>query len=137
MRRLIFIILGSLIISFLSAVLADEYLNLRVPILGSFAGLRYSLNPGIAFGITLPPIIQTALIAIALVVISYLAFAKSHPALVEWGYGLIIVGGIANVIDRLRDGFVTDYFQVGTFPIFNVADSFVTIGVFFLLIAAI
>ncbi len=135
--RLILIIIGSLIISVFSAVLADIYLNLRVPVLGDFAGLQYSLNPGIAFGIVMPPLIQSAAILIALLVIGYLAFMKSHAALAQWGYGLIIGGGLANVVDRVRDGFVTDYFQVGTFPIFNVADSCVTIGVGLLLLDAI
>lgn len=120
-----------------SALVADAFLEQRVALFGDFAGLQYSLNPGIAFGLTFPQLFQAALILIALVMISFLALMKAHNNLARWGYGLIIGGGIANVIDRLRDGYVTDYFQVGSFPIFNAADSFVTIGVALLLLEAI
>jgi lipoprotein signal peptidase len=49
------------------------------------------------------------------------------------GFGLIIGGALGNVADRLLDGHVTDFFQVGAFPIFNVADSCITVGVVILL----
>ena len=44
---------------------------------------------------------------------------------------LIIAGGIGNFIDRMRQGFVVDMFQLDfiNFAIFNVADSYLTIGV--------
>jgi signal peptidase II len=45
-----------------------------------------------------------------------------------------LAGALANIADRLPDGVVTDYFQVGTFPIFNVADSAITIGAALLLL---
>ena len=43
-------------------------------------------------------------------------------------FGLIIGGALANIADRLPDGLVTDYIQVGTFPVFNLADSCITVG---------
>jgi len=52
------------------------------------------------------------------------------------GLTLIISGGIGNLIDRLRQGFVVDMFHLDfmNFAIFNVADSYLTVGVFLLLI---
>ncbi len=50
---------------------------------------------------------------------------------------MIVGGALGNVIDRIRDGAVTDFFQVGGFPIFNVADSFITVGVGVLLLEMI
>ena len=52
------------------------------------------------------------------------------------GLALIISGGIGNFIDRLRQGFVVDMFHLDfmNFAIFNVADSYLTVGVFLLLI---
>lgn len=49
---------------------------------------------------------------------------------------LVIAGGIGNFIDRLRLGYVVDMFHLGfiNFPIFNVADSYLTIGVLILFI---
>jgi signal peptidase II len=40
-------------------------------------------------------------------------------------------------MDRLRDGFVTDFFQVASFPVFNVADSCITVGVALLLVESL
>jgi signal peptidase II len=41
---------------------------------------------------------------------------------------MIIGGGIGNLIDRIAAGYVVDMFDFRVFPIFNVADSFVTVG---------
>lgn len=115
-------------ISFLAKLLADAFLHERVPVIGSFAGLQPSQNPGIAFGIRLPGLLQTPLIIAALILIA-LAAQKAETLASRVGFGLLLGGALGNVVDRLRDGFVTDFFQVGGFPIFNVADSCITIGV--------
>lgn len=115
-------------------MLADVLLTERIPILGDFMGLQYSVNPGIAWGIRLPDGLQEILIVAALIIVAVLAVRSTQAHFLP--FGLILGGGLANVVDRLPDGVVTDYFQVGTFPIFNVADSFVTVGVLLLLIAS-
>lgn len=119
--------------SFLGKLLADAYLHERFAIIGSFAGLYYSRNPGIAFGLKLPSGWQEMFIIIALVLVCILAWKSQKTLYSQIGYGLIVGGALGNVLDRMRDGFVTDFFQVGTFPIFNVADSCITVGVLFLL----
>jgi signal peptidase II len=43
-------------------------------------------------------------------------------------------GAVGNLIDRLTIGFVTDFISVGTFPVFNVADSSISVGVAVLII---
>ena len=45
---------------------------------------------------------------------------------------MIIGGAIGNLIDRLLFGYVIDFLQFGTFPVFNIADSFITTGVILL-----
>lgn len=124
----------SFIFSFAAKLLADQFLDERIAIWGQFVGLYYSRNPGIAFGIRLPNVLQEIFIGAALLLVFWLAIksAKTTPSRI--GYGLIVGGALGNVIDRLRDGFVTDFFQVGTFPIFNVADSCITVGVGILLL---
>lgn len=124
----------SCILSILSAQAADLWLSERIAILGSFAGFQYSLNAGIAWGIRLPAGIQEVLIIIALVIVAHMAIkSRNESRITNVGFGFIVGGGLANVIDRIIDGYVTDYVQIGSFPIFNVADSFVCIGVVFLL----
>ena len=46
-------------------------------------------------------------------------------------------GAVGNLIDRLTIGHVTDFISVGSFPVFNVADSSITIGVVILLLSMI
>lgn len=135
--------------SLLAKLLADHYLIQRIPILGNFFGLQLIHNPGIAFGIYFAPVTQTILIGMALVVVAWMAVRtvgkpmtryeiRLEPAAHGYGYalafGLILGGGIANIIDRIPDGLVTDFVQVGSFPVFNIADSCITIGVIVLLV---
>lgn len=126
----------SSIASLLSALAADILLGDRIPLLGDFAGLFYIRNPGVAFGIDLPSIVEPIVIGIALVCVIVFA-VRSKTRISQFGFGLIIGGAFANIVDRLHDGFVTDFFQVSRFPIFNVADSCITIGVVLLLIEAL
>lgn len=119
--------------SFAAKLLADAFLTDRIPVIGSFAGLTLTHNPGIAFGVRLPGGYQEAIIIIALVLVCIVAVKSPKNPLNGWGYGLIVGGAIGNVMDRMLDGVVTDFFQVGTFPVFNVADSCITIGVALLL----
>lgn len=133
MRRFWVTAVSAFAASFVSKLLADAYLQERVPVWGEFAGLQYSRNPGIAFGLRLPDGLQEAFIVAALLFVCVLAWKSAHTAMSRTGYGLIVGGALGNVIDRTRDGFVTDFFQIGGFPIFNVADSFITVGVLFLL----
>ena len=112
----------------------DVWLSGRIALWGSFIGLQYSLNPGIAWGIQLPSGLQEMLIICALIAVFYMAVTQNTTNTSQLAFGLILGGGIANVIDRFRDGYVTDFMQIGSFPIFNVADSFVTVGVGLLLL---
>ncbi|MFH0770115.1 MAG: signal peptidase II [Candidatus Peregrinibacteria bacterium] len=144
MRPLALTIVMSFLAGILSNVLLEIFLKNRVPLLGSFAGLELSHNPGIAFGMRLPPLLQTILIVIALIVVGWLALQSVDPrknanyqlSIIndQTGYGLIMGGGLANLLDRAMDGLVTDYIQVGSFPVFNVADSCISIGVAILLL---
>ncbi|MDD5025979.1 MAG: signal peptidase II [Candidatus Peribacteraceae bacterium] len=117
----------------LAAVFVDAFLAQRIAIVGAFIGFERSVNGGVAFGWHLG-IIQPLLIAVALILIAWLATVAAKTREAQIGFGLIIGGGIANIIDRLRDGFVTDFIQVGSCPVFNLADSCITAGAVLLLL---
>ena len=136
MRLLSVSIFLSFLLSMCAKWLADAYLHAFVPVFGNFAGLHYVTNPGIAFSITFPPVVQSALILAALVILSIVAFRTAKTQWSKVGFGMIIGGALGNLADRLLDGVVTDFFRVGTFPVFNVADSFITVGVAVLLLEA-
>lgn len=106
----------------------------RIPIIGEFAGLVFTENPGVAFGMTFLGPLQFIVILVALALVLWLALKSAHDRWSSIAFGCIIGGAIANVIERLPDGRVTDYFQVGSFPVFNAADSFITVGVALLLL---
>ena len=78
----------------------------------------------------------TIITIVAIIVIGYCIwqYRKNIPMLI--GVRLIIAGTIGNFIDRLRQGYVVDMFETTfiNFPIFNIADMCLTIGVIWLII---
>lgn len=113
-----------------------------IPILGPFLTLYYVRNTGVAFSLLEGQNIKFALIFVALAVIGYLywRFRDSPSLWLRLGFALVIGGAFGNLLDRFTRGYVVDfiYFQIPThfyFPLFNVADSAITIGV--ALIAAV
>jgi signal peptidase II len=100
---------------------------------------RHVRNTGIAFGLfaSATPIV---IVVTALIVVWLLAFfARSgarHPILPA-ALGLVIGGSLSNLVDRVRVGHVTDFVNIGSFPAFNLADSFITLGVLVLAVAIV
>lgn len=133
MRKLIATALLALTMSLLTQWFA-EMLTAPVSLLGRFVSLRLSHNSGIAFSIALPPVLQSLLIPFALIVVCIVAWRTAQDSVSRIGYGLIVGGALANIIDRLPDGLVTDYFSVGLFPIFNLPDAFICVGAGLLLL---
>ncbi|HTT59876.1 MAG TPA: signal peptidase II, partial [Acidimicrobiales bacterium] len=79
--------------------------------------------------------IATLLIAIVVVLVGLNA-NEGAPAV---GFGLLIGGGVANVIDRLAASphQVTDFIAISSFPVFNLADVAITVGFVVLIAAAV
>ena len=95
-----------------------------------FVRLTYTTNTGGAFGIFAN---QTFLLAVAavlgiLVFLVYFRYIPLESTLLKAGLGLDLGGAIGNLIDRLRVGEVTDFIDIGPWPVFNVADSAIVVG---------
>lgn len=114
----------------------------RPPIeLTGFFKLVMVWNQGVSFGMLTHDAhyMRWFLIAIALVICAVMVRLglKSELRFERIGYGMVIGGALANVIDRVRFGAVADffYFHVGSFswPAFNIADSAICVGVAVLL----
>lgn len=99
----------------------------RVALVGDWLALTPTLNPGIAFGLTFAPALQFVLILVAASLVLWAA-VHTRTWLEQIAFGLILGGAVGNLLDRALDGYVTDVFQVGTFPIFNVADACISVG---------
>lgn len=113
---------GSLLVNALM-----ESLVRPVFLVGRLLTLSLTHNPYIAFGIAFPPAVQTILILSAFIAVCFVAL-KAKDRLSQIAFGLIIGGAAANIVDRMMDGFVTDYVSFGTFPVFNMADICISIG---------
>ncbi len=120
-------------LSLTAKLFADSILTHHPLLFVRNVGLHFSENSGIAFGIRLPQAMQSILILCAMVFVLFLAICSDRRPFTQVSYGLIVGGAFGNLIDRFGDGFVTDFIQVGLFPIFNIADSCITVGVVFLL----
>ena len=103
------------------------------------AWLRLQYNAGISFSINqsgpLVTTIITAVIVLAVVVVGLRANTGAPAA----GFGLLLGGGVANLVDRLSTTphRVTDFVSLGSFPVFNLADASITIGFVVLFVAAL
>jgi len=127
-------------------VMASFALHESREIIPGFFNLTYITNTGAAFGLLAGEITiwrQIFFIGVALVALVALYFAYRHfkdaGQLYVIGIGMIGGGALGNVIDRLRFGAVVDfldfYMKGYHWPAFNVADSAITIGVGFFLLA--
>jgi len=123
-----------------TAIVADQLtkaiVSLRLPTgeavatVGPFS-IHHVQNSGIAFGLFSDS--TTAVIGLtAAAVVGMLVFfgrtAQRHP-LLPVALGLVIGGSIANLIDRVRLGHVTDFLDFAYWPAFNLADTFIVVGV--------
>jgi signal peptidase II len=98
--------------------------------LAPYARIVYWHNTGVAFGLFqnagLIVGILSALVALAIVI--YFPRVPTSDWTLRVAMGLQLAGAVGNLIDRVTIGYVTDFISVGTFPVFNVADSSITIG---------
>lgn len=112
-------------------VVENMVLGESIPIIEEVFHLTYILNPGAAFGMFAHN--RLFFIAIAVVVIGIIIWARreilASPWEVKAGCGLFLGGAIGNLIDRARQGLVIDFFDFRIWPVFNIADIAICIGV--------
>jgi signal peptidase II len=113
-----------------SLVAADIPYGTEVPAIGHLVGITNVRNSGAAFGIA-PAGAGLFLIASVAVAIGLLVYVMRNPG-TTWNdavLGLIMGGTVGNGFDRIVYGTVTDFVNFHFFPVFNVADSAISIGV--------
>lgn len=112
-------------------VVENMVLGESIPIIEEVFHLTYILNPGAAFGMFAHN--RLFFIAIAVIVICIIIWARreilASPWEVKAGCGLFLGGAIGNLIDRARQGLVIDFFDFRIWPVFNIADIAICIGV--------
>ena len=144
----------------LSKTVVTHYFQIgeSTPVLGNFFRLTYVLNPGGVFGSRLGSQNFYAIISVlALIVVSWFFFkTKSRETWLRIGLCMVLGGAVGNLIDRIRFGEVVDFldfdffnislppskvlffdfpgFHLDRWPVFNLADSFVLIGMVLIIV---
>ena len=96
-----------------------------------FLSITHVRNSGIAFGIFPGRLAIVSVLTAAAVLWMLVHFARSgsRHVLFPVALGLLVGGSVSNLADRVRDGHVTDFIHISHWPTFNLADSFIVIGV--------
>lgn len=112
-------------------VVENFYLGESVPVIENIFHLTYILNPGAAFGMLEGS--RWFFVVIAVGVLAGIWYMKDEINEGGWmmQYGAALFGGgaIGNLIDRARSGLVIDFFDFRIWPVFNVADIAICVGV--------
>ena len=109
-----------------SALNVDEGVSVVGPL-----SIHHVRNSGIAFGLfasRTSAVIALTTIAVGAMIVFYARSAQRHPYL-PVALGLVLGGSLSNLVDRVRLGYVTDFIDFRWWPAFNLADSFIVVGV--------
>lgn len=132
----IFIAVSTVILDRIIKIIAINYLAGDVVLIDGLLKLELAGNTGIAFSIGLPMIIQMLIFPALFIIGLYLIYKYYDVSRVSVQLisGFIAGGAIGNFIDRIYFGYVIDYISVSIFPVFNLADIVIVIGIFLLIV---
>jgi signal peptidase II len=117
-----------------------------LPVMGEFFRLTLGYNTGVAFGLFANggvwPLIVTGIVILGLMFWLTNGLRRGDfPAMAVWPMGFLLGGAVANFADRLIDGQVVDFLDVGLgsmrWPTFNLADSFIVLSLITLMIMSL
>jgi signal peptidase II len=116
--------------------LVNKYLDYPVPVIPGVLSLTHVKNPGTAFGLFGygGPYLTAVAIGAAIFIVGYWFYLQGQPEKPSnwllFGLALPLGGALGNLVDRIRFGKVTDFIDLHVWPVFNVADTAITIGAF-------
>jgi signal peptidase II len=126
------IIIIWVILDLITKNLANIYLQDKVNILWDFVYFQFVLNPWIAFWIEIYPLLLKIItISLIILIFYYYKYEKKenkNEKLIDLSFWLILAGAIWNWSERVINSNVIDFIWVKYFFVFNLADSFITIG---------
>ena len=108
-----------------------------IPIVQDVFHLTYVLNPGAAFGILSNQRMFLLITGVVLIVATayFYPLLKKSDVCLRLGATAILSGAVANLIDRAQTGYVVDFFDFRIWPVFNVADIAIVLGMGFMIYA--
>lgn len=101
-----------------------------------YARIVHWHNTGVAFGMFQGgnQIFAILSIVVSMVIIFYFPRVAAEDWSLRLAMGMQLGGAVGNLVDRITIGHVTDFISIGNFPVFNVADSSISVGVGILLL---
>ncbi len=124
----------SIIILFIDQLIKLIIQNNNINIINKYISIIYVKNTGAAFSILSGNNILLIILSIIMFLLIYYISKNYHDILSDISFGLIYGGLFGNLLDRIIYGYVRDYISVISFPIFNIADMSIVIGVILLII---
>ena len=131
-----------LVVDIISKLVVSSLMNVydSIVIIKNFFCFTYVRNTGAAWSIFEGRVL--GIIVVSLIIISFIVYyiskQKVKSKLEKIGYSLILGGALGNLLDRIIYGYVIDFLDFNIFgydyPIFNLADSFIFVGVMLLII---
>ncbi len=102
-----------------------------IPIIPNFLNFTYVENRGMVFGLAQGStyIVGAISLLLCIAVVSYIFSEKRKYHVVNFSWYMILAGGIGNIIDRFVRGYVIDFIDTPFIATFNLADTFIVLGV--------
>lgn len=116
--------------------------NVHFNILGNILKFNYYQNTGAAWSILQGKTVTLIIVSILMLILVYsMSFSYDDSKMKNLSFGLLYGGIVGNLIDRIFYGFVRDFIDIRifgyNFPIFNIADMAIVIGVIILVVSTI
>ena len=112
-------------------VVSSMELGESIPVLTGFFHITYIENPGAAFGLFANQRLVFIVAAVLVIVAASAIYRRlvTEKGFARWGVALLLGGAAGNLIDRVRLGRVIDFLDFRIWPVFNIADIGICIGV--------
>lgn len=112
-------------------IMSDMTLGMSIPVLPGIFHITYIQNPGAAFGILAQQ--RWLFIAVGFLFVGATVWFQRRirraSRWLQWGTALLLGGAVGNLIDRIRWGQVVDFLDFRIWPVFNIADISIVVGV--------
>ena len=109
---------------------------ISMPLIKGILNLTFVRNTGVAFGLFPGKRLLLILISIAVcaLVIYFYSRTRKKDFLLRIAFAIILGGSLCNLFDRIFYGYVIDYVDFRVFPVFNLSDVAINLGVFLIIL---
>lgn len=112
-------------------VQTEMFPGMSIPVIQDVFHITFVLNPGAAFGILAHQQLFFIVMGIIILILGggLYPYIRRQCSLFRYGVALLWGGALGNLVDRIRVGYVIDFFDFRIWPVFNIADIAIVLGV--------